>query len=564
MNRSLLFKFLGLPMIQKDLFLAMKKTSWMVIQIIYLVVVGFVLSLNILNWKGTNSSPDSLWSTVSTTELVFVYLFMQMMALCVIFPFLAGSTISRERSEKTWALLRTTSMTPGELIRGKFFALLSQGVFILLISAPLLVMMTLLGGVALENLLMEYLIHVVLIAWISSVGVLSSAITRKGAASYISTPLFFFFPMLAALNGAGFTYLREKQTITSQLVTFHASDPEAFFLTISVVFITGLGSLLGAIHLTSPKNSVRSLPTRIGIFVLYGYAAIWFFVYAPTLLNVNRDREFLMLAFLSGILLVPLLRIAGAGPEVPLGIRQLGRDKPIASRLLVLFTPGGIRNLLFCVLIILLFIPAGLVGGEGVLSDPNVDVVTATAGLDFLRDLYFSVLFWIASLMALAWFLGQCGCGSILSASLAFTAHLIAVLVLTVLTVRSGIPGWPAYEPGLGMISTPYNLIQIAGTNSAINFQRGFPSYFDPGAVRMDTIFNIVTFLLFSVLGIVVSVVKKRPLFSVYSGDDGKLLLDLPDSASVSNDQQNVTDSISVVDPDFNSDSQNVKTKDES
>ncbi len=55
MNRSLLFKFLGLPMIQKDLFLAMKKTSWMVIQIIYLVVVGFVLSLNILNWKGIPS-----------------------------------------------------------------------------------------------------------------------------------------------------------------------------------------------------------------------------------------------------------------------------------------------------------------------------------------------------------------------------------------------------------------------------------------------------------------------------------------------------------------------------
>ena len=159
MNQSMLFRFLGLPMIQKDLFLAMKRTSWMVIQIIYLVIVGFVLSLNILDWKATNSLPDSLWSTVSTTELVYVYLFMQTMALCVIFPFLAGSTISRERSEKTWALLRTTSMTPGELIRGKFFALLSQGIFILLISAPLLVLMTLLGGVALENLLLEYYTH---------------------------------------------------------------------------------------------------------------------------------------------------------------------------------------------------------------------------------------------------------------------------------------------------------------------------------------------------------------------------------------------------------------------
>ncbi|MGB1662643.1 MAG: hypothetical protein ACPHJW_10970, partial [Planctomycetota bacterium] len=64
MNQSILFRFLGLPMIQKDLFLAMKRTSWMVIQIIYLVIVGFVLSLNILDWKATNSRPDALWSTV--------------------------------------------------------------------------------------------------------------------------------------------------------------------------------------------------------------------------------------------------------------------------------------------------------------------------------------------------------------------------------------------------------------------------------------------------------------------------------------------------------------------
>ena len=95
-------------------------------------------------------------------------------------------------------------------------------------------------------------------------------------------------------------------------------------------------------------------------------------------------------------------------------------------------------------------------------------------------------------------------------------------------------------------------------------FQRGFPSYFDPGAVRMDTIFNIVTFMLFSVLGCVVSVVKKRPLFSVYSGDDGKLLLDLPDSAPVSNGHQNETDSISIVDPGLKSDSQSVKAEGES
>ena len=181
----------------------------------------------------------------------------------------------------------------------------------------------------------------------------------------------------------------------------------------------------------------------------------------------------------------------------------------------------------------------------------------------FLHDLYFSVLFWLASLMALAWFLGQCGCGSILSASLAFTTHLVAVLVLTVLTMRWGIQGWPAYEPGLGMISTPFNLIQTTGSYRAINFQRGFPSYFEAGAVRVDTIFNIATFVLFTVLGCGVSLVKKMPLIAVYSGDDGKLLLDLPDTAPGLDDSGIEIDPSGADDSESGSDSQVETSKDE-
>ena len=44
MNKDLLFRFLGVAMMQKDLFLAMKRTSWLVIQWSYQVIIGFVLA----------------------------------------------------------------------------------------------------------------------------------------------------------------------------------------------------------------------------------------------------------------------------------------------------------------------------------------------------------------------------------------------------------------------------------------------------------------------------------------------------------------------------------------
>lgn len=529
MSRQLLYKFLGVAMIQKDLFLAMKRTSWMVIQIIYLIIVGFVLSLNIIYWKSENSGVDAIWSTVGTNEVVNIYLFMQLLAVCIIFPFLAGNSISRERSEKTWALLKTTALTPGELVRGKFFALVSQGIFVLLISAPLLVMTTMLGGVRLDSLLLEYFVHVVLIAWISAVGVLCSALSRKGAASFIGTPLFFFFPMLFVIIGAGESYLQRDTGLMAAVISGYEFNPVGFYVSLSAFIVSGIGSLLGAIHLISPVNSTRSIPTRISIFLFYAAAAWCCLLLNQQYTNSSNYDDFLVYAFLVGGGLIPLLRIAGAGPAVPLGIRQFGRDMPVASRMLVLFTPGGIRNLLFCFLMIAMFIPLGLTEWDSTFANPNMDLVRAEADYNFAWGLFYSTLSWVAAVMALSWFLGQCGCSSILSASMAFTIHLTAVLGLTVVTVRSGLKGWPAYEPSLGMVSTPFNLIQTAGSNMTRSMQRGFPEYFE-SVTRVDTLFNLGSVALFVVLGCWVSIIKKRPLLKVYSEVEDKLLLDLPDS----------------------------------
>lgn len=79
----------------------------------------------------------------------------------------------------------------------------------------------------------------------------------------------------------------------------------------------------------------------------------------------------------------------------------------------------------------------------------------------------------------------------------------------------------------------------------------------------MDTIFNIATFVLFTVLGCGVSIAKKLPLLAVYSGDDGKLLLDLPDSGPVLADRGSEIEPISTGESDSGSDSQIRINKDE-
>ena len=41
MSKELIYRFFGVAMMQKDLFLAMKRTSWLVTQWAYTAVIGF-------------------------------------------------------------------------------------------------------------------------------------------------------------------------------------------------------------------------------------------------------------------------------------------------------------------------------------------------------------------------------------------------------------------------------------------------------------------------------------------------------------------------------------------
>ncbi|OUU24155.1 MAG: hypothetical protein CBC13_03995 [Planctomycetia bacterium TMED53] len=526
MKKEILYRVLGVSMIQKDLFLAMKRTSWMIIQLLYLLVMGFVLAVAIVAWDSDISNGSSLWSTADTATVVSTYLFCQVLVICVIFPFLAGSSISRERSEKTWSLLKTTAMTPGELIRGKYFALVSQCLYVMLLTAPLLVMTTLLGGVSLGAVIWEYLLHICLVAWICAVGVLSSALARKGVGAILGTPLFFFFPMMFVIALAGETYLGNQSMLLGQIEQFFTLDALAGFISVSAFVLSGVAALVGAIHLISPVNSLRSLPTRFGIFALYFYASAAFLYYVNSNIPSWFDYYWVVAMFVGGAGL-PLLRIAGGEPQVPLSVRQFGRDHPFPARMLAMFLPGGLRNLLFCFLILCLFIPLGLVEIEpSTARSANLDVSRVEADVAFSQGLYFSVLFWVAAVLSFAWFLGQCGCSSILSASVAFTVHLIALLAMTVLSVRFDY-FWPVFSPNFAMISTPFNLFQILGSSSARSFQRGFEAYFE-SSIRMDTLFNLLQIGVFTGLGCFVSLRNKKPLLSLESESDAGLLLDLP------------------------------------
>ncbi|MAJ29195.1 hypothetical protein CBD41_07240 [bacterium TMED181] len=536
MSKELIYRFFGVAMMQKDLFLAMKRTSWLVTQWAYTAVIGFVLAANIVYMKAGDGFPDALWSTRGATEIVNVYMFMQLLLICIIFPFLSGSSITRERSEKTWALLKTTSLKPGELIRGKFFSLVCLGLYLLFLSAPLLVCITLLGGVNLSDVLFEYCFHISLIVWISAIGVLSSSMTRRGALSILSTPLFFFFPMLMVISLVGETYLGNQQMVMSMVVSQLLAAPIETGIIVSAVLISVIAALIGATHLISPENSTRSLPTRIGIFSLYLYIVAClhiFFRVRPSNLEVAEILGYSLFVMAS---MIPLLRIAGASPKVPLGIQQFARDHPFSSRALIFFTPGGIRNLLFCFLIIFLFIPAGIFEWQPNAFNEDTDLVRKMADIDFMRGLYLSSLFWIGSIMAFAWFLGQCGCSSILSASLVFTVNLIAVLLLTVLTIRLDV-FWPAFSPNVSMVSTPFNLIQTIASSSARSFQKGFEGYND-GSIRMDTIFNVSQIFLFTILGCLVALKKNRALISRFAESDQGLLLDLPDLVEADSDSE--------------------------
>ncbi len=161
------------PILVKEMGGRMRSAQAYTALTIYLAVASSLAVLIYL--VGVSGSPRTVGGTSGVGQVVFYFLVgMQLLLVIFVAPAFAASAVSFERENKTFDVLRTTPLTPAQIVRAKLIAALGFTLLLLFATLPLFSLAFLLGGVEPRQLI------------IALCGVLASALLYTLLALYLS------------------------------------------------------------------------------------------------------------------------------------------------------------------------------------------------------------------------------------------------------------------------------------------------------------------------------------------------------------------------------------------
>lgn len=175
----------GNPVVVKELRGRMRGKRAFVTLTLYLALVTFVIGITyLLYWASYNYSASVTLPTASARQafgktIFAIVLGLELIWACVVSPALTSNSITTEREHQTYDLLRTTTLSPGALVWGKF---MSGFVFVLLMlfaTLPLQSLAFLFGGVTPEEVLVTSLVIVMTAAGFCALGVFCSSLFKR-------------------------------------------------------------------------------------------------------------------------------------------------------------------------------------------------------------------------------------------------------------------------------------------------------------------------------------------------------------------------------------------------
>jgi hypothetical protein len=163
----------------------------------YLVLMsGFVLLLYTVYVAATNSASSGVSNQLVGKFVFGAVVSIELMLVCFIAPAFTAGTISGERERQTYDLLRTTLLPARALVLGKLGSALSFILLLLVAALPLQSLAFLLGGVAIEEVVIASLLLVATAFFYGASGVFFSAVMRRTLASTVLTYAFALFSLL--------------------------------------------------------------------------------------------------------------------------------------------------------------------------------------------------------------------------------------------------------------------------------------------------------------------------------------------------------------------------------
>jgi ABC-type transport system involved in multi-copper enzyme maturation permease subunit len=174
------------PVVMKELRGRMRGGKAFVILTIYLLLLSIAISIVFLAFTASQNPVGSSDVRQVLGKAIFgMVVGMELFTVSFIAPALTSSAISSEREHQTFDLLRTTLLSARSFVLGKLFSSLFYIVLLLFAALPLQSLAFLLGGVAIEEVLIGNLLLVITATAFSAIGLFFSSITRRTLVSTV-------------------------------------------------------------------------------------------------------------------------------------------------------------------------------------------------------------------------------------------------------------------------------------------------------------------------------------------------------------------------------------------
>ncbi len=176
------------PVVLKELRGRMRGARAFILIFVYLMILSCILGLVYAGFLASTNATGSTGPDFRQAMGKTIFLSLsgiELMMVCFIAPALTAGSISTEREHQTYDLLRTTLLTARSLVFGKYMSALSFILLLLVAAFPLQSLAASMGGVAIEEVIISFLILVVTAVAFSAVGLFYSSIFRRTLASTV-------------------------------------------------------------------------------------------------------------------------------------------------------------------------------------------------------------------------------------------------------------------------------------------------------------------------------------------------------------------------------------------
>lgn len=261
------------PLVIKELRSRMRGRRAFITLTGYVLLISAVVSLIFGIYRSSSSPMNSIDEQQVFGKVLFGgVVWLELLSICFIAPALTAGGISSEREHQTYDILRTTLLTPGALVIGKFLSGLMFLLLLLLCALPLQSLAFLFGGVALDEFLIATAVLVVTAITFCAAGIFFSSLVSRTLISTVlaygfAILLVFGLPMLilavlsvgsavfSGLNGPNLTTFQQATLVVLGWIVI-ASNPMATAVATEAILLDAQSAFV----YTLPLNNGTTLP----------------------------------------------------------------------------------------------------------------------------------------------------------------------------------------------------------------------------------------------------------------------------------------------------------------